>query len=266
MLKAELPAARIARYDECGIHAWVLRDAADPTHLRVAGSYCHDRWCVACANERSRRIASAITAHLADRRARFITLTLRHSDDPLADQLDRLLKSFARLRTRAFWRSCVTGGVACVELKWIQGSREWHPHIHCIVEGNFIPRRELSKTWHSITGDSFITDVRSARSTADVADYVAKYASKPFTRSLAADSEALLEAIQSLHHRRLVILFGSWSNVDLDGPDDDTEWLPVSSLYDIIRRAAAGERFARGVLARLQEHRSCPQPKCSRAP
>ena len=38
---------------------------------------------------------------------------------------------------------------------------EWHPHVHMFaLLDTWIDQEHLSETWHEITGDSFIVDIR----------------------------------------------------------------------------------------------------------
>ena len=41
---------------------------------------------------------------------------------------------------------------------------EWHPHIHIFaLVDSWIDQQEFAEYWHSITGDSYIVDVRRAK-------------------------------------------------------------------------------------------------------
>ena len=38
---------------------------------------------------------------------------------------------------------------------------EWHPHVHMFaLLDTWIDQEHLSETWHEITGDSFVVDIR----------------------------------------------------------------------------------------------------------
>jgi len=54
-------------------------------------------------------------------------------------------------------------------------------HIHLVIDSEFIPQRELSQIWRTVTGDSFIVDIRKVnmgRNPKPVASYLTKYLSK----------------------------------------------------------------------------------------
>ena len=41
---------------------------------------------------------------------------------------------------------------------------EWHPHVHMFaLLDTWIDQEHLSETWHEITGDSFIVDIRRVK-------------------------------------------------------------------------------------------------------
>ncbi|KKM62827.1 hypothetical protein LCGC14_1517790, partial [marine sediment metagenome] len=105
-------------------------------------------------------MAARVAELSADREVRFITLTLRINWEPLGDQVTRLMRCFARLRRRVLWKSTQFGGVAFLELKRRPHNHTWHPHVHIISEGLWIEKRDLSKAWLEITGDSFIVKVK----------------------------------------------------------------------------------------------------------
>ena len=45
-----------------------------------------------------------------------------------------------------------------------QKTKEWHPHIHIFALLNeWIDQEELSETWHDITLDSYIVDIRRVK-------------------------------------------------------------------------------------------------------
>jgi diadenosine tetraphosphate (Ap4A) HIT family hydrolase len=77
----------------------------------------------------------------------FITLTLQAKKETLRQMLDRLIRSFRRLRTRAIWKNAVDGAVFVIEVKKGSGSRKWHAHMHIIARGAFIPQADLSRAW-----------------------------------------------------------------------------------------------------------------------
>jgi hypothetical protein len=184
---------------------------------------------------------------------RFLTFTLRSSDEPLRDQLDRLYASLRQLRRTAEWQRHVRGGIATVEVTRNPRTGQWHPHLHVLADGTYWKQSQLSAAWRAVTGDSPIVDIRAVRSRNAAAQYVAKYAAKPLDmRGWPLDAIADLAA--ALHRRRLVLTFGSLHGHKLDA-DDERERGQVEAshvpIHAVEQRARMGCRLARTVLAAL---------------
>jgi len=243
---------RVERFRDCGAFAWVYTDPAAPDRYSVRASCCHDRWCVPCARARAREVAARLELHCHNRRCLFVTLTLRSSDQPLADQLDRLYQAFARLRRTKLWTSSVRGGAAVCEVTYNHGRGQWHPHLHCIVEGSWLPLEDLRSTWLRLTGDSYVCDVRLASGAEHVAAYVCKYLSKPTAASWSNRPDQLAEAITAFTGRRLIMTFGTWHGVKLKLPADSTVWRAVAPLAEILRDAANRLPYAVRILSLLK--------------
>ncbi len=235
----------------CGSHAYVLRNVEDPTRYRIAGSSCHDRFCLPCAKERSSVIAHNVLDLIKQKKVRFLTLTLKASPVPLSDSLDKLYASFQTLRRRSLWTRAVDSGVAFLELTWSSRSERWHPHLHCLIEGRWLDQAKLKRLWYQITTDSFIVDIRRPSNSGAIAAYVTKYASKPFNTSFLQKTALLDEAIVALQGRKLAVTFGRWRGVLLTKKPDDGTWEHVGTLDDFIIRAAHGDTDARQILESL---------------
>lgn len=244
-------ASRISAFADCGSQAYLVRSLTDPSDVRVAGSSCHDRFCVPCANERSRAITANVIAHLGTTRVRFLTLTVKTDTEPLTDCLAKLYDGFLALRRSTLWRRRVKGGVAFVELKYNPDPGRWHPHIHALITGSYIPLQELKRAWLVATGDSHIVHIARVHGSDHVARYCAKYASKPLNRSFSSDDERLDEAILALKGRRLATTFGGWRKVLLVDHPDESGWENIGSLDSWITKALHGDEEARLLIQRL---------------
>ena len=103
---------------------------------------------------------------------------------------------------------------------------EWHPHIHIFaLVDSWIDQQEFAEYWHSITGDSYIVDVRRAKKEkgtgyAGAAAEVCKYALKFGDLSV----EHTWEAFKILKGRRLTGSFGLLWGVKI--PEKATDDLP----------------------------------------
>ena len=238
--RTDQPDSRQQAFHDCGSFAHVLRSLEDPNKYRLAGSSCHDRFCLPCATERSRVIARNVCEAISEREVRFVTLTIRTESLTLENSLQKLYRGFQSLRRRAMWKRAVRGGVAFLELTYNPELRRWHPHLHCLVDGTWLDQKALRKAWYSVTGDSFIVDVRRPCNPEAVARYVAKYASKPFNTTFLRNTDLLDEAIVALKGRKLCLVFGTWRGLVLTATPDTGGWEHVASLARIIARAAIG--------------------------
>lgn len=242
---------RLVDFGQCGKFVYVLQSLTDPTKYMIGGSTCHDRFCLPCGNERSRRIAGNVIDELEKGQARFLTLTLRSTTEPLAELLHKLTASFTKLRRTKLWQAKVDGGVAFLEVKYNEATSRWHPHFHCLVQGRYLPNKQLAKLWKRITGDSSIIDIRIVKDNAHVTHYVAKYASKPMDHSVLLDSDRLKEAIIALKGTRLCMTFGSWQGVSLTRNRDDDKWINLGQLTELIKDATRGDPAACAALEAL---------------
>jgi hypothetical protein len=245
------PTHRIEEFETCGDRVYVLQNKTDDSRFVLVGSGCHDRFCLPCAQCRSRLIARRVIGKIKGSEARFLTLTLRTGAEPLTDSLDRLYTSFAALRRSHLWRARVSGGVAFLEIKWMPETQRWHPHLHILVQGLFIPHADLKAEWLRVTRDSTVVDIRLARNHAKVGEYVTKYASKPFNSSFLHEQDRLDEAVLALKGRRLATTFGDWRGYRLTLPDDDREWHVLGTLQQVAWQAQQGDSVSRSAMASL---------------
>lgn len=264
---AFIPRKRLAAFEGCGEGAYLQQQADNPEKYRIRCTCCHDRWCVPCQRVKSRIVAGNLYEHFEslppDTRCRFITLTLRSTDTPLSEQLDRLYKAYQRLRRWAGWHKTQDGGLAVLELTLNRQTHLWHPHLHVISEGRFIDQKELSKQWRKVTGDSYIVDVRAARTQREVGRYITKYLTKVVSAEVTRDQERFVEAIQALNGRKMLATYGTWNHLRLTTPSDNLDWVDVCSLAEAIRRAKIGDQKYQRILMSLRdtldEHPSNPE-------
>ena len=58
----------------------------------------------------------------------------------------------------------IDGGFYTTEYTYNKTTNQWHPHIHIFaLLTDWIDQEELAETWHEITLDSYIVDVRRVR-------------------------------------------------------------------------------------------------------
>lgn len=246
---AGVPGGRLERWDDCGRFATVERSLTTEGRLRINCNRCHDRFCPACGTERSRTIGHNVVNALENRPHRFITLTVKHGREPLQELTDHLEESFKKLRRSSLWRTSVLGGAAFLEVKYVNG---WHPHLHIIVQGNWMDHKELCKAWLKATTTSSIVHIELIKDTLNTASYVTKYASKPIDTSVILNHDHLIEAILTLRGRKLMTTFGTWRKIKLTEKVSDEVWETVASLKELVEREQMGDHDATEILNALR--------------
>ncbi len=245
------------RFHGCGQGAYVMRHK-ETGEYRVRGTACKVRVCPACRPLIRARVYERIFAefeHTAPRDLKFITLTMRHSGAPLADQLLNLRMAFRRLRSRSLWKRHVSGGFAVVELSFSENDNCWHPHLHIVCRSTFIPHHALRTAWLASTTNSMIVDIRPVKSKGRAIEYVCKYVAKlPDPGTLDRPDYRFAELFIALYNGHLLITFGrvrpneSKSRL-ADGSLD--AWTDVCKLSELLAAARSGDRDAWGILSKL---------------
>ncbi|EPO0233494.1 protein rep, partial [Acinetobacter baumannii] len=168
-----------------------------------------------------------------------ITLTVKNGED-LEERYNHLTSSFRKLLSRyrdykkkgwGFNQFCkIDGAFYTTEYTYNEKTKQWHPHIHIFALLNeWIDQEELSETWHDITLDSYIIDIRRVKKTKEhgyskaVAE-VCKYALKFGDLSV----ENTWDAFLTLKGKRLTGSFGSMHGVKI--PDKATDDMPLEEL------------------------------------
>jgi hypothetical protein len=187
---------------------------------------CRSRICPLCSRQRAGEVGDHLLAIVSQMDSpRMLTLTLRSTDRPIGDELDRLVKAFRAMRQDPMWKRCVVGGVWAIEVTWSESRQQWHPHIHAVLDGSYMAQATLSSLWHKATGDSQICDIRLIHSRKSAARYIAKYCSKGADlRKFPADRIA--EYAEAIASRRLYQTFGQAHKIRRTPPDrpDRTSW------------------------------------------
>lgn len=206
-----------------------------------AAQFCKQHLiCPLCAIRRGSKSLKAyldrwevIRADRAELRPYLITLTVKNGES-LEERQGHLTASLRRLMDRRRYFNAGIRGAPWTELVKAQGGvytleltnkgNGWHPHCHMIALCASAPSQAaLSAEWHSVTGDSFIVDVRPI--TGDPVEgfmEVFKYALKFSDLSL----EHNWHAAQVLKGKRLLNSFGLFRGVHvpeslLDEPLDN---------------------------------------------
>lgn len=288
MKQLHLSPRRLQRFAECGSHAWVEGSTESPytvplamqpnknpncqtvppgkAKYRVRCNTCRDRFCQPCASTRSRIVAHAIIDLLGDQPARFITLTVRSNDEPLKQQIDRLYVSFRKLRRTTLWIRHCYAAAATLEITRNRDTGQWHPHLHVLAKGKYIPHAELKAEWLRITKDSHVVDIRLVKHREKAIRYLSKYVAKPMTHQYDTEPDALTEAIAALKGRRLILLTGEWQSLHVEHKSPDGTWNYVGTLETLINRGIDGDADAVAILTFLRSDSSCWKTKPGQPP
>lgn len=249
---------------ECRSRAWFVRER-ETGSVRVVSNHCRLRWCPLCARSRQGYITIQVKEWFqACIEPKLLTLTIRHTDSPLLEQIDRIYSSFRALRRSKFWRKNCRGGVWFFQITYNPKKREWHPHIHCVIDSKYLPYLKLRQLWHYYTSGSDILDIRSVYKIDDAASYVARYASRPHElRTLNIDCQKTL--LRSLYGKRMCGTFGTARSIQLSpfrNPDRQN-WQNVGS-WTVVHELQATSADARAILLAWHTHQPLdPQFSCS---
>lgn len=264
----------------CGSDAWV--DQSPSTgRFRIRCQRCGYRACPVCRTRWALHVRDKIevaTTMATARRLKLCTLTLRSSSAPLRKQIDHLWWSFRKLRDRTIWKNAVDGCIAVVEITWNEKRSQWHPHLHCIIESDYLDARKLSKQWLQITLTSKIVDVRALRDAGNVGKYLTAYLMKATELPPDLDDEKKDEYFSLFKGGRFVRFYGTLrpkKGVEPVKPPYPEDWAPLMPLGELLRRAAEGDDFASHLLRCLTAERALeherpattdPPPSLSRPP
>lgn len=241
---------RLSRLESCRSDAWFAINIHDHT-VRVISNSCHLRWCPLCAQARANFLARSVRSwYYTAKQPKLLTLTLRHSNSPLKQQIDFLYECFSKLRRCKYMSSRIRGGIWFFQIKWINETGSFHPHIHALIDSNYIPQHEIRDRWSKYTSGSYIVDIRGCWSPESAANHVSRYATRPGTLSSVPPSDRL-ELVQTLHGRRIVGAWGTARKVPLAPPKavDKDSWTSLGSFEEVRRQSAYNDSAKAIILA-----------------
>jgi len=218
------------QYERCRTDAWLVQNE-ETRELRIASRKCNQRWCPMCQKTKRWIITNSVSEWVQTKKyVKFVTVTLKSSTDSLEFQVKRLYESFQVLRRQKLWKQSVRGGVWFFQLTMNSTTQEWHPHIHVLVDSDYINKKDLSKLWFKITHDSFIVDVRKVEDPEKAAEYVARYATVPgeILKCSVRQGAAMVIGLKGI---RMCGAFGSAKGLALRprSSPDNVKWRKVMS-------------------------------------
>lgn len=202
---------------KCRTFAWFAR-STETGRVHVCSNSCRQRWCPICSNGKANYIVQSLAPWVAKiKNPRFLTLTLKHSNAPLKAQIENIYRHFRNLRRDKQFKQYVKSGVWFFQVKLSDREDQWHPHIHCLIQGKYMPQEWISRKWLRITKTSNIVDIRAVKNKTEVAKYVARYCARPAKLSKFPLS-LRQEIFEALHSRRLCGKWGNLKEISLSPP------------------------------------------------
>lgn len=216
------------RFSSCRSSAFFVRNE-NTGEVQVRSKHCSLRWCPMCAASRQAWIASECERWFIQvHKPRLVTLTTRHTNAPLADQIKNLYDHFRKFRKRKFFADRTKGGVWFFHIKKSQTDHKWHPHLHCLIDSDFLEHKRISELWHKITGDSHIVHIKAVSNPTNSVKHAARYSAEPCDLSKHSDIDAL-EVYYALAGRRIC---GTWGTARMISfrpkpREDSKSWITI---------------------------------------
>lgn len=239
---------RAERILECRRYAWFARHE-DTGKVRVISNACRLRWCPICAQARFQSTRQEVAEWtLSLRKPKFLTLTMCHTRQTLEDQVKTLYRHFRNFRRQKLIKRKIRGGCWFFQLKRSKKTGEWHPHLHCLLDADYIDKVQLSTEWKETTGDSFIVDIRAIYKPKEVSDYVARYCARPCNLSGFTESDRI-EIFTVFHGLRLCGVWGTGRTIHFRPrrPEDANRWTRLLS-WSHVRATADTKPASRAVI------------------
>lgn len=218
----------VDRMTDCRRYAYFARHK-ETGMVRVATRTCKQRWCPMCNGARRSWLQHEIGNWIKNLdRPKFLTLTIKHSDAPLMFQIDTLYRCFQKLKKSSLFQRRVNGGIWFFQTKISERSGEWHPHLHVLLDAEYIYRAHISDLWLSITGHSPVIDIRTVHGGDQIAGYVSRYASNPVSLK-DTPVDRYMELYDTFKGRKICGKWGTAKDVHLRPPPftDDGQWRSV---------------------------------------
>jgi hypothetical protein len=228
---------------------------------------CRDRVCPRCALQRGREVAAKLAERVRGwNTCRFVTLTLKGTQDGLADTLSSLAAAFRRLRKDPIWTEAVRGGVYSIEITRGAAGDHWHAHLHVLTDGLYLDQGRLSDAWERASRGSRVVDIRAVHDRGAYAHYIAAYIAKPTGLSGWAP-EHIAEFARATHGRRMIHGFGVHHRPEVNPPlptaeqflsaehenEDEKPCREIATFAWVKKRASCSCPWALAALAILAE-------------
>lgn len=176
-------------------------------HRHVYEQSCMQRTCPTCSLKIAKKytfkymglVREYLKWSTMDVRVYFLTLTLKNRNYLDFKELRHYFTLFRRRLGHKFH-----SGLYCLETT--NKDNGWHTHLHAIIVSDNMSKTSISKTWLSVTGDSYIVDFSEAQSIYQCKKYLVSYLSKKSSFDTQEKSEIYRDAI---HKTRIIQTFGN---------------------------------------------------------
>ena len=138
---------------------------------------------------------------------------------------------------------------------------EWHPHIHIVVDGNYIPQRALLGEWQKVCQGAKVVDIRKVHSARKAAEYMASYVAKSSDAGSIAE-DALWEWARSVQSMRMLQTFGNarGRKLELEAAKRPDDWARIADGNALARAAVQGMTEADALLDQIRSVDRGPKP------
>ncbi|KKL47262.1 hypothetical protein LCGC14_2337300 [marine sediment metagenome] len=214
---------RIAnKLDDCCRSPFVAINT-ETSEIRIHEFRCKLRHCPYCGKLRANALCAKILPLIQKMDdVRRVDLTLKSNDDPIRKQFRYIVKCFAELRQTELWKDHYSKGFYSLEATHNTETDQWHPHIHIIVDGQYVKHARLKKLWLEITGDSTVIWLNRCETRSKAVYYVNKYVTKTQDPSVVPDHR-IAEWALALKGMRFVNLFGGLRHDKVNEEDEPTK-------------------------------------------
>lgn len=194
---------------------------------------CGTRYCPRCGSMKSSHDAARIESLIVPMdQPKHIVLTLKHTHDPLSQQLRRFRQSFKVARDDRVWKEHVPGGIYTMEIKYDCSTCEYHVHAHVLASGPYFPQPMLKNLWKRATRDTYIVWVSQVTDPHDGAQELAKYVGKPVDVDKWPD-EKIIEYAEAVHGMHMIQTFGNLHGGTKHEPVELNEKPSLEKRFDL---------------------------------
>lgn len=208
------------KLEKCCTQPMIFRSSTTG-EIRLYEARCKSRACPRCSQFRAwatMHRARVLIARMDS--PRFTTLTARSNDQSLRSQMQFLKSAFTKLRRSQIWKDHVDGGIYTWEITWNAETKQWHPHLHAVIDGKYFHQRHLLAAWEKCLKDSAGVHIRKVNSTTQAARYISSYITKSSSIANLPDTK-IFEWAHAIHGLRLFQPFGNLHGAALGTDDDD---------------------------------------------